>query len=97
MHNDFVGGDVPTDLAAEQAGLDTVLVSWSAPPAPPSQGYRITAEPGSVSITAIFSPHTIRLGQPGVYSIRVTSQSQHYPSEAVGPVQATLQGKHDHY
>ena len=78
---------------AEQVGFNDVYVSWSTT-AIPSQGYRITAEPGGVSITARF-PTQITLQQPGVYNIRVMSQSLHYPGGTAGPVELTLRGKDD--
>ena len=72
-------GAQPTNLMAEVIGLGAVLVSWTAPPAPPSGGYLITTDPGGVRVNASLSPYTITNIPPGVYSIQVTSLSQHLP------------------
>ena len=61
----------------------------------PSGGYRITVDSADTStgIEPTLSPHTITVPQPGVYSIRVVSLSQHLPSETVGPVEVTVRGQ----
>ena len=64
---------------AEQNGLTSVRVSWTAPSVSPSNGYRITTNPSSASINAAASPHTITISTPGVYDIQVMSLSQHFP------------------
>ena len=88
-------GAPPTDLSAEQTGLTEVLVSWTAPMAAPSGGYRITVDTTDIStgIDTTSSPHTITVPQPGVHSIRVVGLSQHFPSETVGPVEVTVRGQ----
>ena len=84
----------PTGLVAVQNRLAKVIVSWTTPSVRPSEGYRITAEPGGVSAVAQSSPHNVTNLQPGVYDIRVMSLSQwHLPSEAVGPVEVTVRGE----
>ena len=79
----LLGGESPTDPAAEQVGLTTVQVSWTAPSVPPSNGYRITTNPSSASTNAQASPHIITISTPGVYDIQVMSLSQHYPGVMV--------------
>ena len=74
----YLLGESPTDPVAEQVGLTTVQVSWTAPSVPPSNGYRITTNPGSASANALASPHTITISTPGVYTIQVMSLSQLY-------------------
>ena len=79
---------------AEQNGLQTVLVSWTAPSPPPSMGYRVTVQPGGVRmLDSIASLQLVTGLQVGVYSIEVMSLSQHLPSERVGPVMVTVKGK----
>ncbi len=82
------GAQLPTNLMAIQNTLDTVLVSWTAPP---SGRYRVTADPGGVSEDNSESPQTITI-QPGAYSITVMSLSQHY-QETAGPVEVTVRGE----
>ena len=86
-------GDPPNELSAEQNGLATVLVSWRDPPAPPSGGYRITVDSTSISITTSAQQSEIPVEEPGVYSVRVKSLSQHYPGRQAGPVEVTVKGK----
>ena len=88
-------GASPTDLSAQQTGLTAVLVSWTAPMAAPSGGYRITVDSTDIStgIDTTSSPHTITVPQPGVHSIRVVGLSQHFPNETVGPVEVTVRGQ----
>ena len=82
-------------MTAEQTGTNTVLVTWTPPPAPPAAGYKVQLSGDrTTSANAIMSSSTIQLSvnnQFGVYSIRVISLSQHY-SEASAPVQITVRG-----
>ncbi len=57
-------------------------ISWTAPPSPPSNGYGITVTSASTTESATTSQtsYTTSFQQPGVYSIRVASLSQHLPS-----------------
>ena len=91
----LAGAAPPTNLSAQQTGLTAVLVSWTAPMAAPSGGYRITVDSTDIStgIDTTSSPHTITVPQPGVHSIRVVGLSQHLPSETVGPVEVTVRGQ----
>ena len=86
-----VGADPPTNIMAAQNGFGSVRVSWTAPSPPPLLGYRVTADPGGVSVSAPSSPHTITL-QRGVHSIRVMSFPQDLSSEAL-TVELTVRGK----
>ena len=97
MHEFHLKGASPTNLSAQQTGLTAVLVSWTAPMAAPSGGYRITVDSTDTStgIDTTSSPHTITVPQPGVHSIRVVGLSQHFPSETVGPVEVTVRGQEE--
>ena len=90
-------GAAPTDVRAEQDGPDTVLVTWTPPPAPPAAGYRVEVTVGTKTTTTDVTgtSHTISVNnQFGLYSIRVTSLSTQYlPSEATAPVQVTVRGR----
>ena len=87
---DMVGGS-PTSLMAIQNGLDTVRVSWTAPPG--GGRYRVTAVPGGMSVDSPASPLQALLLQPDVYGIRVETLSQHLPGGTVGPVEVTVRGE----
>ena len=82
-------------MTAEQDSLDIVLVSWTAPPAPPGAGYQVLVTGARTATSnAIGSSHTISVNnQFGVYSIRVRSLSQHLPSETTAPVELTVRGR----
>ena len=91
----FVLGATPTNLMVRQNEITSVLVSWTAPSTPPSMGYRITTDSedfsAGIDVTSSATSHIITL-QPGVRSIRMRANSQHYPSEIVGPVEITVKG-----
>ena len=78
-----------------QNGIGIVLVSWTAPSPPPSMGYRITTDStdfsAGIDVTSSATSHTTSL-TPGVHNIRMRANSQHYPSEIVGPVEVTVKG-----
>ena len=90
----FTGGAPPTDVTAEQTGVSTVLVTWTAPSPPPTDGYQVQITRGSttttVNVTGISYTKTL---QCGVYSIQMKSLSRHFPSEATEPVQITVRSK----
>ena len=66
----FTGGAPPTDVTAEQTGVSTVLVMWTAPSPPPTDGYQVQITRGSVAGTS----HTFSVNnQYGMYSIHVRS------------------------
>ena len=81
-------------MRAAQVGFNTVLVSWTPPPAPPSGGYRITVEAvngvaASYTATSQSSSYNVTVGGAGVYSVELVGLSQHFPSHTVGPVTVT--------
>ena len=92
----FVGAP-PTDVRAEQNSPDTVLVTWTPPPAPPAAGYQVQVTVGTTTATsgAIFGTSYITSvsSQYGIYTIRVISHSQHLPGQASAPFEVTLRGK----
>ena len=94
----FTSGAPPTSLAAVQSGVGTVLVSWTAPPEPPSGGYQIqavsavSAQSASYSAPTGSSSYNITVKQPGVYNVSLMGLSQHLPSERMGPVTVTVRG-----
>ena len=92
----YVGGAPPTKVTAEQTGLSTVLVMWTAPSPPPTDGYQVQITRGSTTTTlnVAGTSHTFSFNnQYGVYSIQVISLSQHFQSnEAAGPVMLTVNG-----
>ena len=94
------GGAPPTDVTAEQTGVSTVLVMWTAPSLPPTDGYQVQIR-GSTTTTVHVTgtSHTFSVNnQYGVYSIQVRSPpSPHFQSNeaAPEPVEITVRGKHD--
>ena len=94
------GGAPPTDVTAEQTGVSTVLVMWTAPSPPPTDGYQVQITRGSTTttVTAAGASHTFSVdNQYGVYSIQVRSLSPHFQSNEAtpAPVEVTVRGKHD--
>ena len=90
----FVGATPPTNLMAEQNGIQSVLVSWTAPSRPPAMGYRVTVGAEEISVDSLSTFVNLTGLQPGVYAVQVMSLSQHLPSEAVGPVEVTVRGEY---
>ena len=82
-------------MTAEQTGVSTVLVMWTAPSPPPTDGYQVQITRGSTTTTVNVAgtSHTETSLQHDVYSIRVKSLTQHFPSEATDPVLITVRGK----
>ena len=82
-------------MTAEQTGPNTVLVSWTPPPAPPAAGYQVQVTVGTtISTTDVTGTyHTISVNQFGVYSIRVMSLSRQLPSAVSASVQITVRGR----
>ena len=89
------GGDI-TDLTAEQTGLTTVQVTWTAPPGPPAGGYQITVAKASLDVTGRSgSPYTFNTSELGVHTVQVMYTSQHFPNEQAMPVTVTVEGEGD--
>jgi len=64
--------------------MGIVRVSWTSPPAPPGNGYRITTvERSSVNVTVPSSMATSAdiTVAPGTYRFQVISLSQHLPGQ----------------
>ena len=96
VHNAGSIGAVPTNLVAQQNGVNSVLVSWTAPSSPPGMGYQIRIDStnfsADINTTSTATSSTILL-KPGVHNIRLKAPSQHYPTdEVVGPVTVTVKG-----
>ena len=94
----IVAGPPPTDVTAEQTGLSTVLVMWTAPSPPPTDGYQvlIASRSTTTTVNVIGPTHTISVNnQYGVYSIQVIALSRPLPSEATEPVVVTVKGTHN--
>ena len=81
-------------MTAEQTGVSTVLVMWTAPSSPPTGGYQVQITRGSTTTTVYVTgtSYTNTSLQHGVYSIQVKSHSRHFPSEVTEPVQITVRG-----
>ena len=100
FHACLSGGTPPTDVTAEQTGVSTVLVTWTAPSPPPTDEYQVQITRGSTTTTVNVAgtSHTFSVNnQYGVYSIQVRSPpSQHFQSNeaAPEPVEITVRGKH---
>ena len=91
----LVAGPPPTSVTAEQTGLSQVLIMWTAPSPPPTDGYHVLITRGSTTTTAnvIGTSYTISVNnQYGMYNIQVIALSQSLPSEATEPVEITVIG-----
>ena len=78
---------------AKQNGINSVLVSWTAPSPPPCMGYRLTVNSTDFNVSFFATSYTIMQLEPGVHiSIRMRALSQQLPSEIVGPVDVTVKG-----
>ena len=99
FHARFAGGAPPTDVTAEQTGVSTVSVMWTAPSPPPTDGYQVQITRGSITTTVNVAgtSHTFSVNNEyGVYSIQVRSPpSPHFQSNeaAPQPVEITVRGK----
>ena len=80
-----LSGEAPSNLIVHVLDrTGAVEVSWVPPSAPPGKGYQITARgPSLYSDNAKASPHVMLIQTPGVYTIQVTSRSQHFPGRSV--------------
>ena len=95
----FTGGAPPSDVTAELTGVSTVLVMWTAPSPPPTDGYQVQITRGSITTTVNVAGTSYTFSannQYGVYSIQVRSLSPHFQSNeaAPDPVEITVRGKH---
>ena len=44
-------GAPPTNVTAKQNGLNTVMVTWTPPPAPPAAGYQVQVTVSTITTT----------------------------------------------
>ena len=77
--------------------MNTVLVIWTAPSPPPTDGYQVQITRGSTTTTVNVAgtSHTFSVNnQSGVYSTQVRSLSPHFQSNeaAPEPVEASVGG-----
>ncbi len=89
-------GSAPVDLMLNQISADGMIsVSWTPPPAPPSNGYRMTvnSEDFSGGIDTMLSSQTTSLPF-GMHTIRVQSLSIHFPGRNAA-MDITVLGKRD--
>ena len=77
-----------------QTALNTVRVTWTAPPGPPAM-YQIMVDAPDVDfdVTATDSPYSLTTSELGVHSIQVLYTSQHFPNEQAMPVEVTVEGE----
>ncbi len=74
-------GSAPIDLTLRQIGTSGMIsVSWTPPPAPPGNGYRITvdSEDFSSGVDTMSSSQNISVSF-ALHTIRVQSRSIHFP------------------
>ena len=90
----YCAGGTITDLTAVQATLNTVRVTWTAPPGPPAM-YQIMvdAPDADFDVTTTGSPYSLTTSELGVHSIQVLYTSQHFPNEQAMPVEVTVEGE----
>ena len=92
----YIGG-VITDISANQNGLTTVQVTWTAPPGPPVGGYQITVAEANLNVTGHSeSPYTFNTSELGVHTVQVLYTSQHFPNEQAMAVMVAVEGEGDY-
>ena len=95
VHN--IGG-VITNLTAVQATLNTVRVTWTAPPGPPAMYQIMVDAPESdFNVNATESPYSLNTSELGMYSIQVLYNSQHFTNEQAMAVEVTVRGEGECY
>ncbi len=83
-------GSAPVDLMLSQISADGMIsVSWTPPPAPPSNGYRITVDSDNMDTTSSSQVIPVTLG---TRTISVQSLSIHFPGE-IAAMDITVLGK----
>ena len=69
-------------------------ISWTPPPAPPTDGYRISVNPGGLTVLVSSSTwHILEVTELDAYNVSVMSLSSHFPGGTAGPVQVAIRGK----
>ena len=84
------GGVSVTNLMAVQTGLNSVLISWTAPSPAPTRGYQITT--ANTEDTTTETTHVLTLSQPGNHIVQILPLSEHLPYHSMS-VQATVRGE----
>ena len=82
-----------TEQAPSQVGINTVRVSWTPPPNPPSEGYRITTTldfGAGISVTSTASSRDVEQ-QPGTSNYWLVTLYE--TPIVVGPVSGTVRGE----
>ena len=94
-YHSCAGGTPPTGVTAEQSGVNTVLVMWTAPSPPPTGGYQVQITRGSTTTTVNVAgtSYTASSLEHSGYTFHVKSFTQHFPSETTEPVEITVRGK----
>ncbi len=90
----YIIGSAPIGLVLNQISTSGMIsVSWTPPPAPPSNGYRITvdSEDFSAGIDTMSSSQDVSVSL-GVHTIRVQSRSIHFPG-GIAAMDITVLGK----
>ncbi len=90
-------GSAPVDLMLNQTSATGMIsVSWTPPPAPPSDGYLITVDPegSSFDISGSMSSSQDIPVSFGMRTIRVQSRSIHFPG-GIAAMDITVLGKRD--
>ena len=90
---DIHAGKAPTNLMVRQIGISTVRVSWTPPPNPPRDGYRIstTSDFGTgISVVSTASSRDVAQ-QPGTSNYWLVTL--YMISAVIGPVSATVRGE----
>ena len=87
-----LGSAPPTNLLSQDLGPGIVLISWTGPPTPPSEGYSISVTSASTTefVTTSQTSYTMSFQRPGVYRIEVAALTRHLSSESVGPLELTV-------
>ena len=92
--NIFLEGEAITDVTAEQTGPDTMLISWTPPPAPAAAGYHVQVTVGTTTTTTdVLGTSNTVVVSFGVYNIQVMTFSPHFRGEVTAPLEIVIRGR----
>ena len=94
MGFDIHAGQASTNLMVRQVDIDKVRVSWTPPPNPPRNGYRITTDTdfgAGISVASTASSHQVAQ-QPGT-TANYYLVTLYGIVTVVGPVRFTVRGE----
>ena len=91
---DIHAGQAPTNLMVRQVGINRVRISWTPPPNPPRDGYRITTNTDiGVGISVVSTASSRDVGQIPGTTVNYYLVALYGSLAVVGPVRFTVRGE----